>query len=228
MISMRDFRPAKELALRYGVKSLAHGAPGSGKTPIIKTAPRPLILGIEPGFLSMRDSNIPVYPATTPKAIDDFFEWLTKSNERRNYDTLCVDSGSEMATVSLNEKLATKTAGGNDAHGLKAYGDMAKFVMPHMRTMFFLEQMHVYIICKQGLTENGKYVPLFPGQQLNSDIPHLYDLILAVGYYNVPGVGMTKAFKTSGQNDVLARDRSGMLNEYEPCDLTALFAKVMS
>lgn len=229
MISMQEFRPASEFAKKHGVKSIVHGPPGSGKTPIFNTAPRPMLISIEPGLMSMRHSTVPTFKADTPKRIDEIFEWLFGSQERYNFDTFGIDSGSEIANTYLEEQLSGSSKAGNKVHGEAAYGEMARKTMGHMRKLYFLERAHTYIICQQGTTPQGKLIPGFPGRALEKDVPHLYDVILALGWFSIPGVqGMQKAFKTFGQNDLLARDRSGMLNEYEPCDLTALFAKVMS
>lgn len=223
-----DLRPAREFALRHGVKSMVHGAPGTGKTPIANTAPRPVLLCVEPGMLSMRKSQVPTFCAPTGARIDEFFEWLFGSNERKNFETVCIDSTSGMADVYLREALQGTSKGGNQVHGQAAYGQMLRNTMKHLWPLFFLEQCHTYLICQQGTTETGKLIPGFPGRALEKEVPHLYDEILALGTFMVPGAGMVKAFKTTGQNDVLARDRSGMLNEFEPCDLTALFNKCMS
>ena len=53
-MNINDLKPASALALRLGVKCVAYGPPGSGKTPISNTAPNPVMLVTEPGMLSMR------------------------------------------------------------------------------------------------------------------------------------------------------------------------------
>ena len=88
-MNINDLKPASALALRLGVKCVAYGPPGSGKTPISNTAPNPVMLVTEPGMLSMRKSPIQhAYDAYTPDRIDQFFEWFFKSAETKNFDTL--------------------------------------------------------------------------------------------------------------------------------------------
>ena len=115
---MAGFRKAKaeQAALKMGI----YGPPGSGKTPIINTAPRPVLLACEPGLLSMRGSTVPTFQAFTAKLIDDFFEWLFSSAETKNFDTLVVDSISQMCNIYLAD---AKT---KSKHGLQQYGDMAE------------------------------------------------------------------------------------------------------
>lgn len=224
-MQMNQLRPASDFALRYGAKTVVYGPPGTGKTPIINTAPRPVLLCIEPGMLSMRTSNVPTWAGFNAKLIDEFFDWVLKSNEARNFDTICVDSLSQMSEVILEEEL------GRNRDGRKAYGEMSRRVMKHVNGIFFAQQKHTYLICKQAVVDdNGgrMFKPYFPGQDLNVKIPHLFDVTMHLNVHNIPGVGQHKAFRTAPSLDAIARDRSGKLNEFEPCDLTALFNKVMS
>mgnify|MGYP001589050309 CR=1 FL=1 len=75
-MQLNQLRPASQLAQRFGVKALAYGGPGTGKTPMINTAPRPVLCVVEPGMLSMRTSNVPAWEAYDCGKIDEFFKWL--------------------------------------------------------------------------------------------------------------------------------------------------------
>jgi len=227
-MDIRSLRPASHFASKLGAKTLVYGAPGTGKTPIINTAPRPVLLCTEPGLMSMRNSNVPTWFADTPALVDEFFKWAKESSETKNFDTICVDSVSEMASVYLRDALGGKTQAGNKAHGQAAYGKMGDKVMEHLRFLFYAQYKHTYLICKLDTTDAGFKRPSFPGRFLNTEVPHLYDIILHIDTHNIPGVGQHKAFRTAAAIDALARDRSGKLNEFEPCDLTALFNKAMS
>lgn len=222
MINMSQFLPASAFALKLGAKALVYGPPGRGKTPIGNTAPRPVMCAVEPGMLSMRASNIPTWGAFEPKRIDEFFEWLEKSNETKNFDTVIVDSLSQMAEIYLADELY------KNKDPRKAYGELSRKMMKHMTLLYFLQNKHTYLICKQQKTDDNSVRPFFPGQDLNVKIPHLYDVILHLDVHNIPGAGQHKAFRTAASFDAIARDRSGRLSEFEPCDLTALFNKVIS
>lgn len=114
-----DLQPAGNFARQYGVKMLAYGPPGSGKTPLINTAPRPVLLITEPGMLSMRE--VPYrQEAPTVERIDEFFDWLFRSNESRNFDTVGVDSTSQLAEIVVKAELK------RNRDGRKAYGEMAR------------------------------------------------------------------------------------------------------
>lgn len=234
-----DLRPARDFARQYGVKSIVHGAAGTGKTPILNTAPRPILLACEPGLGSMRNSTVPTRRVNNADECDDFFKWWFNSKEARGFDTLGIDSASEMATQYLwRAERVMKD-------GRQIYGKLLDDLMGDpwddrkpaiWRRLFYMPQTHIYMICKQAYievegpmnTRVNRAVPMFPGKALNVDVPHLYDLIMHLGDKMVPGNGMQRAFQTKGSNEVLARDRSGMLAEYEYPDLTAIFNKAMS
>ena len=226
-MNQNDLRPAGSFAAINGAKALVYGAPGTGKTPIVNTAPRPVLLACEPGLLSMRGSTVPTYIAPTSKHIEEFFQWLTKSNEANNFDTVCIDSLSEMASIYLTEALNEKSSAGNKAHGQAAYGKMADKMKPKLDILFYMPRKHTYLICKMETIE-GFSRPAFPGKFLPSYIPHLYDIVMQAGVHNIPNYGQQKAFRTAASYDAVARDRSGKLAEFEQCNLTSLFNKVMS
>ncbi len=222
---MSDLKSASTFAAQNGVKSLIYGPSGSGKTPIINTAPRPVLLACEPGLLSMRNSTVPTFQAHTPKLIDEFFEWLFNSNETKNFDTVAIDSVSQMATIYLEQ--AEKT----NKHGLAAYGDMADSIMKHLNKLYYLPQKHTYLIAKQEVVTvvNSSFVrPSFEGKYLNKEVPSLFDEILYLNIHNIPNVGQVRAFRCQQSIDTIARDRTGKLNEFEPPDFNALVQKAMS
>lgn len=226
-MDIRSLRPARDFAVQYGVKAIVYGPPGSGKTPVINSAPRPIMLACEPGLLSMRTSTVPTFFAANSDMIDEFFLWFFNSNETRNFDTLALDSASHMADTYLQALLTGKSKSGNKVHGKVAYGEMARMTMDHLRKLYYMPQKHAYLICKEGTFDSIKK-PYFPGQNLLVEVPHLYDAILNLNVQNVPGVGQTKAFRCQASIDVFARDRTGNLAEFEPPNFGALVAKAMT
>ena len=239
-----DLRPARDFVMRYGVKSLCFGAAGTGKTPIADTAPRGILLAIEPGLNSMSNSNLPTWCAPSADKIQEFFKWLTESSEAKNFDTVIIDSVPEMALQFLWE--------GERKHrdGRAAYGHMADALVGAvdkpgeglLTKLFYMQNKHTYLICKQELIEMSsglgqpvtyRAIPSFPGKVLPVAVPHMYDLIMHLGDKHVPfqlPPGVTnpvRAFQTKGTNEILARDRSGQLDGFEFPNLAAIFAKAM-
>lgn len=233
-MNLSDLKPASDHAQMFGVKAIVYGPAGCGKTPLINTAPRPLLLSIEPGLLSMKGSTVPTYLAHDAKSIDEFFKWFFSSTETKNFDTLAIDSGSYMADVYLQASLKGTSNAGNKKHGMQAYGEMATNTMEHLRTLFYVKQKHVYLICKEEIADvdyQSLRRPYFPGKVLNIDVPFLYDFILRLAKYNgIPGApaGENLAFQCVGNVNILARNRTGNLSEYEPPHFGQLINKAMN
>jgi hypothetical protein len=230
--------PASTLAYNYGVKTIVYGPPGTGKTPIIATCPRPVVLACETGMGSMQrlGNNIPAWQALTSQRIDEFFNWFFHSAEARNFDTLCIDSASQMCEIKLNEVLPGK----KDPR--QAYGDMERWGSPIFNALYYMQQKHIYIVCKEETIEEVsgvganqsvtyRYRPYFPGKALTRGIRHLYDLIMRVEKTSLPAftqAGIKGVFRTCGNTQIEARDRFGKLAELEPTNFTHIINKCMS
>lgn len=228
-----DFVAASALARQFGVKGLYYGPAGVGKTPLLQSAPRPLLVAVEPGMGSMRNAhNLPTADCINDLAkLDDFFKWLMGSYEVRNFDTIGLDSGSYIAELILREELSKKSKSGAKVDGKAAYGEMSRRTYKYLFDLYALQHKHVYLTCKQGTaTIDGMEmtVPYFPGKDLYSTVPGLYDNICQIGRFIIPGHGEQRAIRCIGNMTTLARNRTGNLAELEPCDLTALFNKCMS
>lgn len=223
-MNINDLKPAREFALKYGAKAIIFGPAGSAKTPILNTAPRPLLLMCEPGMLSMTNSNIPTYPAFDTKALNEFFNWFRSSKETSNFDTLGIDSVSQMCETILTEELKT------NRDGRKAYGELSRRTMEILNGLYYTPAKHLYLIFKEQRIDDGGVSikrPYVPGQDLPVKIPHLFDFILRLAKVPVPSIGETLAFKCTGSIDVIARNRTGNLNEYEPPHFGNLIIKAL-
>lgn len=224
-MDIRDLKAAGDHAINFGCKCLVYGPAGSAKTPVINTASRPVLLATEPGLLSMRGSKIPTYEAYTVQAVDGFFKWFFNSAETKNFDTLAIDSGSQIADIYLLD------AQKNNKHGLKAYGEMAEATMGHLRTLYYTKYKHVYLIGKEEIKDlDGQSMrrPYFPGNVLPIQVPHLYDFILRLSKVIVPNIGETLAFQCNGTYNVMARNRTGNLDDYEEPHFGKLVDKAMN
>lgn len=228
-----DLKPAGELAQRYGVKILCYGPPGSGKTPAIMTAPNPVLLATEPGLLSMRGSNIPTWEAGTADRIEDFRQWFFNSIEAKKFDTICVDSVSQMAELYLQRAEGKTSSSGNKLHGLAAYGKMADDTYAFISSLYYQREKHVYLVCKEETMSDGWRRPYFPGKELNAKIPHLYDVILRAAFTFIQGAGDQYAFLTTPSQNWFCRSRQNpneapKLAAFEPQNIKAIINKLMA
>src|ERR1035441_562378 len=115
---MLTFTTTDKLAAKNGVKILCYGKAGVGKTVLCSTAPRPVILSVEGGTLSLRQVEIPVIVIRNLADLYEAYSWCQNSDEASAFDTVCLDSLSEIAEVVLT------TAKGINKDPRKAYGEM--------------------------------------------------------------------------------------------------------
>lgn len=227
-----DLSPARQFARQFGVKSVIYGGPGRGKTPIAaKTSPRPVLLASEPGMLTLKDCDVPTFPAFSAPRIDEFFDWFLLSHEAKAFDTLLWDSASQGAEAYLTAELSGTSKSGNEKHGMKAYGNMSRRMMEKLTKLYFMPEKHIVLIMKQQAFEVNDmiyYRPYFPGKELPVKVPHLYDLVMRLDKYMVPGFNDPQtAFCTAEQFDSMGRDRSGNLDAYEPPNMGKIITKCM-
>lgn len=216
-----DLKAAKEFAVSFGMKAICYGPPGSAKTPTVNTCPRPVLLATEPGLLSMRNSNVPTWIAPTKNKIDEFMKWFEHSAEAKNFDTLAIDSVSQMCDIGLSES--------KSKHGLAQYGDMADYIYPYLERLYFMPQKHMFLIAKEEITADGMRRPYFPGRYLPTQIPHKYDCVLRIAKVAIPNVvGEQLAFQCNGSYNVIARNRTGTLADFEPANFGELIKKAMA
>lgn len=242
-MNLTNLRLPKDLIQRNGVKMLIYGGAGTGKTRSIITAPRPIMLAVEQGLLSLQNENVPVFdihynltPTMNPAErmnkklanIVEFFDWLERSAEAKQFDTVYIDSLSEIATLVLESELPKA----KDPR--QAYGELADKVLKWVRLLHQLPNKHVALLCKQEYVVSNNityYQPAFEGQKLYKEITHLFDEIFRFQpkrFKTPQGFQEFMVASTKNMQDYLARDKSGKLAEDEPQDISAIINKIMA
>lgn len=207
-----------------GVKILAYGQAGAGKTTVLGTAPEPFVISAEAGLLSLRDADVPYVEVTSLADVGEVYDWLMGSAEASAYRTVCLDSLSEIAEVVLSEERA-KT---KDPR--QAYGAMADQMQGLIRMFRDLPRRNVVMTAKLDKTqdEHGRILwgPSMPGAKTGQALPYFFDEVLALQMAKDEEGKTSRAFLTEGDGLWIAKDRSGRLSTWEPADLGAIFAKI--
>jgi hypothetical protein len=201
------------------VKSLVYGAAGTGKTTMIGTMPTPLILSAESGLLSLQGLDLQYIEVNSVGDLREAYKWLVSSQEAKHFESVALDSISEIAELALAASLAT------NKDGRAAYGALNATISEIVRVFRDLP-LHVLLIAKldKGTDELGRitYSPGMPGQKLSQSLPYFVDQVLAL------------RVTTTGERELLcqpdslwlAKDRSGRLDRLEPPDLGAMIKKI--
>lgn len=209
-----------------GVKCVVYGGAGAGKTRLCATAPNPVILSAESGLLSLRGFDIPFIEISNFKDLTDAYLWAMKSNESKAFQTICLDSVSEIGEVVLSD-LKEKT---KDPR--KAYGEMGEQMLGLLRDFRDMPEKNVYFSAKQErikdeATGSCFYGPMMPGQKLGQQIPYFFDEVFQLFVYQDLNTKQEiRALRTKKDAQFEAKDRSGALDEWEQPDLTAIFKKI--
>ena len=209
------------------IKCLVYGEAGVGKTYLCSTAPEPIIISAESGLLCLRQFNLPFIEIKTLADLQDAYNFCFDSNKTKNYQTICVDSITEIAEVLLvSEKKKTKDP-------RKAYGEVQDQMLSLIRQFRDLPNKHVYIAAKEGkvsdsFTGSISYGPMMTGQKLSQHVPYFFDEVFRLFIYtDIQTSQSWRVLRTCGDQQSIAKDRSGVLAELEEPNLTNIFNKIL-
>jgi len=206
------------------VKLLVYGQAGAGKTSLIPTLPNPIILSAEGGLLSIADTNLPFVEINDMSDLREAYAWLTQSKEAEGFQSVALDSISEIAEVVLNtEKKNTKDP-------RQAYGAMQEQMADIIRGFRDLPNRHVYMSAKLEKTQDemGRvlYAPSMPGNKTGQSLPYFFDEVLALRVEKDSEGNSRRALMCDSDGLWLAKDRSGKLQVWEDADLGVIIKKI--
>ena len=205
------------------LKLLVYGQAGAGKTSLIPTLPKPVILSAEGGLLSISGHDIPFIEVTSMDALREAYSWLLSSDEAKQFDSVALDSISEIAEVCLSkEKSIAKDP-------RQAYGEMQTTMAELIRSFRDLPK-HVMMTAKleKAQDEMGRmmYSPSMPGNKTGQSLPYFFDLMLALRVEkDAEGVSQ-RGLMCDSDGLWQAKDRSGKLDAWEGADLGAIITKL--
>lgn len=235
------FTTTEQAAKVGGVKALIYGPAGMGKTVLSATAPAPLLISAESGLLSLQRKNLEKLfgvnnpsvcynvPVIQIKTVDDLTEahkWCLNSHEANSFQTICIDSLSEIGEVVLNNaKRQVKDP-------RQAYGELIEKMETVIRYFRDLPGKHVYMSAKlepfkDEMTGVVKYGPSMPGSKLGHKLPYFYDEVFRLGVNKTQQGEQYRFLQTQPDLQYEAKDRSGALDAMEPPFLTHIFNKIL-
>tara|TARA_R110002012_G_scaffold3330_2_gene15569 strand:- start:60 stop:773 length:714 start_codon:yes stop_codon:yes gene_type:complete len=225
---LNRIKTPNELVEQQGAKLLVYGESGVGKTTLCQTAPgKTLVVSMESGLLSIKDApNLDAIEVKEAFEIEQIAELL--ENKTLDYDTVCLDSVTEMAEILLSQEKA------KSKDPRRAYGEVIEVMIKTMRRFRDLP-MHVVFIAKQSRERDESsgmfhYQPMMVGAKLPTQIPYFFDEVLVLRTFddeNEEGKNVTSRWLQTkiGQN-YIAKDRSGKLDELESPDLAIIINKL--
>lgn len=206
-----------------GVKGIIYGMAGVGKTMLCATAPKPIIISAEQGLLSLADKDVDFVEVKKINEVHEAYEYFTKSDDH-DYETVCLDSLSEIGEVVLAEFKKT------EKDGRQAYMKLATALNAMVRNFRDIKGKNVIFTAKLRTIEDEdsgitSYVPSMPGRVMPDALPYLVDIVLPM---RVGGKRNEeyRYLQTTADIKYVAKDRSGKLDAKEKPDLGELFKKI--
>lgn len=224
---MLQFSMSNDAAILHGVKFCVHGRAGAGKTTLVSTMPNTILVNAESGILSLRKFKIPLITISTIAEMDEAYEYLTQSSDMKQFDSISLDSISEIAEKCLNhEKKQT-----ND--GRRAYGEMNDKMLELIKKFRDIPNKHVYFSAKQGsvkdeITNLTRYGPLMPGKMLGENMPYLFDEVFSLEVGETEDKQEYRYLRTKTDIQFEAKDRSGALDRFEQPHLGQVIEKILA
>lgn len=234
-----EFALTDQIATDSGIKILAYAESGIGKTMLCATAPDPIILSAESGLLSLKKTNIerihgvntpgisyniPVIYIRTIADLQDAYRWLTESKDAAPFQSVCMDSLTEIAETVLTN--AKKVA----ADPRQAYGAMQDHMISLVKSYRDIVGKNVIMLSKMEKEKDEVsgamlYGPTMPGKKTGPALPYLFDEVFRMGIAK----DKEKEFRflqTQPDLQYTAKDRSGTLAAFEPPNLTHIINKI--
>jgi len=223
--------PLQQAIETTGVKVLTYGFAGVGKTTLIATIPgKGLVLSAESGLLSLRQriaagtmaGAVDVVVVSTIDDVREAYAVLAKAGH--GYDWVALDSVSEIAEVVLTSEKA-KTKDPRQAYGalIDAMGSLLRAYRDLPLDVYFSAKAERV---KDESTGKVTVQVLMPGAKLAQAIPYLFDEVFHLVVVEDKEGNSARWLQTARDARSDAKDRSGVLDAFEPADLGHVLRKI--
>ena len=221
-----EIRKVKDTVTGHG-NFILYGPSGSGKTYSAVTLPgKTLIASAEKGLRTLLELA-PDMDVAEINSMADMRELHTfLKNNKDAYDTVFVDSLSEVGEMALSEgKAATKD-------GRQAYMMMADTVAGMIKAYNELPCTVVFVAQEERVASElvGQvdylYAPAIPGKAFATKMPYKLDFVFCLRTRMNDEGKMERAFQTGPNGDYLSKSRSQRLDTFEAADWSHIFKKL--
>lgn len=234
-------KKVKECIENSGFKSLVYGESGVGKTVLCATMPKPLIVCSERGLLSVAKNNLirifgegqsfveyepDVVEVKTLNEVIEVYRFLDSSEEANKYESVCIDSLTDLADMLLVECLAMPEF--KDPR--QAFYEVQKKIEQMAKSFRDLKKFNVLVTCaaerlKDELTGAVKVSPMLTGQKLGQKAPYWFDSVFKLCVEGSSDKAY-RVLKTRSEPSFIAKDRSGALDASEYPAIKPLIDKI--
>ena len=195
-----------------GVKILLFGTSGVGKTTQLGTIEgKTLILSAESGLLVLKDKDIDIIDINSIAQLAEVYTAL-KTGELK-YDTVCLDSLSEMGD-SLVDELEADDYYGDPSNTFLKWGEYTKKMTKIVKLFRDLKGINVVFLALAEAVENNgsiRYLPQIPAKKAQARLSSLFDEV----YYLSSDSDGKRILHTNETSMYVAKTRNGTENKLE-------------
>lgn len=214
------------------IVGLIVGESGIGKTSLAGTLEgKTLIASAESGLLCLNKfskevkENIDFVEITSIEDLMSFFELINSKEAIEKYDNLFIDSLTEIGEMILAElKKDPKIK-----DGFALYGKNNEIFTWFVKELRDNSKYNVWFTCLNAFEKDGvelKEIFNFPGSKTKDNLKGWLDLVLKYMIFN-DGDNKHRMLVSDIEVSPLAKDRSGLLEAYEPANLGNITKKIL-
>lgn len=209
------------------VKVLVYGPSGVGKTKLISTAPKPIIISSEKKLISLKDFKIPVILIENFSDLEEAYRFVTTNKKADQFETIAIDSISDIAETILSDY---KNDPDTNDHGQAAYGHLADKLGPMIKKFRDIPNKHKYFIAKSKMVEDiytkmNMFGPSLPGRVLPDNISYEFDYVFAMRVGETESGSKYRYLQTQSDLQWVAKGHDS-LKDVERPNLSVIFKKL--
>jgi hypothetical protein len=202
-----EVKSTKNAAKHNGVKMLVVAPSGAGKTNLLQSTGKTIMLSAEGGDLTLNDYEIDSIRVTTLQELREAYEYVLQNIDK--YDTVGIDSISEIGEMIVSDlKKDPEFASMKDS--MKLWMRFSDVMLAIAKSFRDLNGINVVILALPEAVRvgyNDKILPLIPAKKVQAKLGSLYDEVLMIA---VDEEGK-RNFVCQPTGEFDAKDRSGKL-----------------
>lgn len=243
MAAHLEFTYSDQEAFSNGIKVCVYSPAGHGKTVLVSTLPKCLLISAESGLLSLSKNNLnriwgpdrpdicystPTIKVNSLEGMIQAYNYCISKEAMEAFDTFAIDSITEIAEKILQEAKARA----RDPR--QAYGEMMDEMFGLLKKYRDIPGKHIYMSAKMEaivdhLNGGTRWTPKMPGQKVGPEVPYMFDEVLALRNIRQADGSINRVLQTQPDQQYEAKDRSGSLNpQGEFPHMGMIFNKILS